>query len=85
MGLIPTGLGSGFLILTMVTNGFRKSFGASEMTPLVQILPIAAMAILLAGLIPLSSRLLLHIGAAAALGLIGFCVWNMTFEAATSL
>ena len=85
MGLILVGLGGGFLLLTMVANGFRKSFGSSEMNPLIQILPIAAMVILLAGLMTPSSKLLLHIGAVAAIGLIGFCVWNMVYEAATSL
>lgn len=63
MGLILVGMGTGFFILTMVSNGFRKSFGASEINPLLLILPIAAMLILLAGLIAPSNRVLLHVGA----------------------
>ena len=80
LGLVLVGLGSGFFILAMVANGFRKSFGASELNPLIPILPVAAMLVMLAGLIAPSNRMLMHVGAACAVGLIGFCVWQIVTD-----
>lgn len=82
LGLVLAALGGGFFFLTMVASGFRKSFGASTINPLIQVLPIAAMLVLLAGLIAPSNRMLLHVGAACAVALIGFCVWQMISESA---
>jgi len=82
LGLILAGIGGGFFVLTMVASGFRKSFGASEINPLLQILPIAAMLVLLAGLIAPSNRILLHIGAVCAVAIMGYCVWVMLYESA---
>jgi hypothetical protein len=85
LGLIILLLGGGYLFLFVVSNGFRRSFGASENNPLLAILPLAAAAILLAALVWPGNRMLLHLGAVAAVGLIGFCVWQMISESATVL
>lgn len=83
LGLVAGLLGGGFLVLFFVSNGFRRSFGASENNPLVAVLPLAAIGLLVAGVIAPGSRLLLHLAALAALGLVGFCVWQLIKEAAT--
>jgi len=76
-------LGGGFIVLNLVAGGFRKSFGASEVNPLITLLPLVAMALLLAGLIFPASKPLLHAGAVAAVALIVFCVWQFIAESAT--
>jgi len=83
LGAIIVLLGGGFIILSMVAGSFRKSFGASELNPLVTILPLAGMALLLTSLIFTANKPLLHLAAIAAVGLVGFCVWQMVKEAAT--
>ena len=70
-------LGGGFLILCIVAGGFRKSFGGSDLNPLIVVLPLPGMAILLAGVLFPQSKLLLHTGAVAAVTLIGFCIWQI--------
>ena len=85
LGLLLGGIGGGFLLLMVVGSGFRKSFGASEISPMLQLLPIAAMVVLFAGLIAPSNRLLLHIGAASAVAVMGYCVWAIIYESATVL
>lgn len=75
LGLILAVLTGGFIVLTIVASGFRKSFGASEINPLIQLLPIVAMLVLLVGLIAPANRTLMHVGAVCAIALIGFCVW----------
>ncbi len=82
LGLIIVVLGGGFFVLTTVASGFRKSFGASELNPLLQIVPIAAMLVLLAGVIAPSNRILLHVGAVCAVAMMGYCIWTMIFESA---
>lgn len=83
LGVVAGLLGGGFLTLFFVSNGFRRSFGASENSPLLAILPLAALGLLVAGVIAPGSRLLLHVAALTALGLLGFCVWQLIKEAAT--
>ena len=83
LGLIIVLLGAGFVVLSIVAGGFRRSFGASDRNPLITIAPLAAMVLLLAGLILPSIRPLLHAGAVAAVALIVFCVWQSIAEAAT--
>lgn len=85
LGLIALVLGGGCSVLVIVSNGFRRSFGASENNPLLMILPFVAMGLLFTSLIWPSHRWLLHAAALAAVGLAGFCVWQMVSEAATSL
>lgn len=82
LGLIVVLLGAGFVVLGIVAGGFRRSFGASERGSLVTLAPLAAMGLLLAGLVFPSCAPLLHAGAAAALALIAFCVWQSIAEAA---
>ena len=82
LGLLLVGLGGAFTVLSIVASGFRKSFGASPNSPLLTVLPLAAMLLLLAGLMAPGNRLLLHAGAIAAVALIAFCVWMMIAESA---
>lgn len=76
-------LGGGFVVLSMVAGAFRKSFGASDVNPLITILPLVGMALLLGSLIFTTHKPLLHLAAIAAVGLGGFCGWQMVKEAAT--
>jgi hypothetical protein len=85
LGLIIALLGGGYVILLVVSNGLRKSFGASETNPLLVVLPLVAVAVLAAALVWPANRTLLHIAAIAAVGLIGFCVWQMISESVTVL
>lgn len=85
LGLILAGLGGAFVVLSIVASGFRKSFTGTGANPLTTIVPVAAMLILLGGLIAPGNRTLLHVGATAALGLLGFCVWLMFSEKAVSV
>lgn len=78
-------LGGGFIVLSVIAGGFRKSFGASEVNPLITILPLVAIGLLLASLIFVANKPLLHIAAAAAIGLVGFCIWSMIKESATMM
>jgi len=83
LGLIIVFLGGGFVVLSIVAGGFRRSFGASDVNPLVTILPLAAMALLLAALVLPAHRTLLHIAAGAAVVLVGFCLWFLIKESGT--
>jgi hypothetical protein len=85
LGTISVLFGGGFVALFVISNGFRRSFGASENNPLLVILPLAAVALLFAGLVAPSNRILLHVGAVAAVALVAFCVWQMITESATVL
>ena len=85
LGIISVLFGGGFLALFAVSNGFRRSFGASENNPLLAILPIAAAGLLFAALVWPLNKTLLHAGAAAAVVLAAFCVWQIISEAATVL
>ncbi|MEP6835302.1 MAG: hypothetical protein ABJB74_18095 [Gemmatimonas sp.] len=82
LGLLLGGMGGGFFVLTLVANGFRKSFGASEINPLLRVIPLAGMLVLLAGLVAPSNRPLLHVGAACAVAMMGYCLWTMVTESA---
>jgi hypothetical protein len=75
--------GGGFAILAMVAGDFRKSFGASPVSPLIAVAPLVAMAVLLAALIMPAHRPLLHAGAIAAIVLVGFALWQLLSESAT--
>ncbi len=65
----------GFVVLLVVADGFRRSFGASENGPLVVGLPLAMMLLFLASLLLPGQRMLLHVAAAGALVLAGCSVW----------
>jgi hypothetical protein len=85
LGTVSVLCGGGLLALFVVSNGFRRSFGASETNPLLVILPLAAMVVLFAGLVVPSNKVLLHVGAVAAVALVAFCIWQMVTESATVL
>lgn len=80
LGSILLLFGGSFFVLATVSRGFRKSFGASPLSSLFVILPLAGMLLLLAALIFPAHKLLLHVGAVAAVGLVGFCIWQMVYE-----
>lgn len=82
LGAILILFSGSYFVLATVARGFRQSFGASPMSILMVILPLAAMALLLASLIFPTQRILLHIAAAMAVGLVGFCLWLMITEKA---
>jgi hypothetical protein len=83
LGLSTAFFGGGYLILFVVASGFRRSFGASANNSLLAILPLAAMALLLGGILFPAQKLLLHTAATGALALVGFCIWMLMKEAAT--
>ena len=85
LGLCIVFLVGAYLILFMVSNRFRTSFGASKNSPLLAILPVSAACVLLAGLVFPGSRPLLHAGAVAAVGILALCVWFMISESAVSV
>jgi hypothetical protein len=65
----------GFVVLLVLADGFRRSFGASENGPLLIGLPLTAMLLFLASLLLPGQRMLLHVAAALALALAGCSVW----------
>lgn len=83
LGLTTAFLGGGYLFLFLVSNGFRRSFGASENNPLLAILPLTAMMLLLGSVMFPAQKILLHVTAVAAVALVGFCIWTLIKEAAT--
>jgi hypothetical protein len=82
LGLTIGFLGGGYLFLFLVSNGFRSSFGGSKNNPLLAILPLLAAGLLLASVIFPAQKTLLHLAAVAAVGIVGFCVWQMISESA---
>ena len=85
LGVVLALLGGGYLALLVLSHALRKSFGASEHNPIIALLPGVAAAFLFAALIWPENRLLLHLGAAAALALISACVWQIVSESAAVL
>lgn len=85
LGIIAVLFGGGFVLLAVAGNAFRKSFGASEHGPLFIGLPVFGLALLLAAILFPSSKPLLHIAAGAAVGLVGFCLWQIFSESAVPL
>lgn len=82
LGAILVFFCGGYFVLATVARGFRQSFGASPLSILVVILPIAGMVLLIAALIFSAERMLLHVAAGAAVGLVGFCIWQIVSEGA---
>jgi hypothetical protein len=85
LGGILVFFAGGLVVLSMVAGGFRKSFGASAINPLIVALPLIAFAVLFAGVLFPASRSILHAGAVAAVGLIGLCVWQIIADSAVVL
>jgi hypothetical protein len=81
LGTIGGVFGVGFVFLAIIGSGFRKSFGASENNPLLVALPVLGIVLLLAAIFFPTSKPLLHTAAAAALGLVGYFVWQIFKEA----
>lgn len=77
LGIIGVLFGGGFVILAIVGSGFRKSFGASDTNPLLIAMPMLAIVLLLAAIFFPSSKPLLHVAAVAALGLVGYFLWEI--------
>lgn len=77
LGTIAVLFGGGFVVLVLLGNAFRGSFGASEHGPLFILLPVLGVALLLAGIVFPTCKPLLHLAAIAALGLVGFCLWQI--------
>jgi hypothetical protein len=82
LGLTTAALSGGYLFLFLVSNGFRRSFGASENNPLLAILPLTAAVILLASVVTPGTKILLHVAAIMAIALVGFCIWQLVKESA---
>lgn len=80
LGVFAAVFAGGFVFLVFIANGFRRSFGASENGPLFIALPVLGLALLLAAILFPSSKPLLHCAAVAALGLVGFCLWQIFKE-----
>ena len=85
LGTIAVVGGGGFVILVVLGNTFRKSFGASEHGPSFIGIPVLGIALLLAAILFPSYKPLLHVGAVAALGLVGFCLWQIFSEGGAPL
>lgn len=74
LGSIGVLFAAGFMLIAVIGNGFRKSFGGSDINPLVVALPMLALVLMLASIFFPSSKPLLHTAAAAVIGLIGYFV-----------
>ncbi len=85
LGSIAALFGGGFVFLVVLSNAFRKSFGASEHGPLFMGLPVIALGLLLAAVLFPANKPLLHLAAIAALGLAGFCLWQIFTDSAVPL
>ena len=85
LGSILVLIAGGFAFLSIVGRGFRRSFGASEINPLITLLPFLGLALLFSALIFTGTKLLLHAAAVVAVAFIGICVWQMISDQATIL
>jgi hypothetical protein len=85
LGSILVLAGGGFIFLSVVGDGFRKSFGASPVNPLITLAPFLAMLLMLLALIFPANKMLLHAAAVAAVTLAGFCTWQMVIKSGPDL
>lgn len=85
LGSIAVLFGGGFVLLVLLGNAFRRSFGASEHGPLFILLPALSMALLFAAILFPGNKPLLHLAAIAAVGLVGFCLWQIHAAGETPL
>ncbi|MFO1459418.1 MAG: hypothetical protein U1G08_08405 [Verrucomicrobiota bacterium] len=76
LGLATAGAGLGWVLLSVVGGGFRRSFGASDVPWVVAGAPVVVAAILLAGLLFPGHRGLLHAGAVLAVLILGVCAMH---------
>jgi|GEM_PF-5978715 len=85
LGITATALGLGFIALSIVGGGFRKSFGASDTHPFLVLLPPLALGLLVASLVAPAQKPLLHLAALVAVGMAAFCLWQIVTMSATVL
>ncbi len=78
LGLSTGGVLFGTIVLMVVANGYRKSFGASATNPLILALPYLALAIMFGGILLPGQRWLFHLGALTAATLLITCVVQMS-------
>jgi hypothetical protein len=76
-------LTGGYFVLVTITLLFRRSFKVPTAPPLLLLSPLLGMLGLLLGLLFPNHRILLHLGAASAAALAGWCVWQIVYEAGT--
>ena len=85
LGAIAILCGGGLVLLTVIGNGFRRSFGASEQNLWWTVLPSLGFLLLVAALVFPGSKPLLHAAALAAGVLMALCIWQLTVETAFPL
>jgi phosphatidylglycerophosphate synthase len=85
LGSILVLAGGGFIFLSVVGGGFRKSFGASPINPLITFAPMLAMLLMLLALIFPANKMLLQAAAVAAVTLAGLCIWQMVTKSGADL
>ena len=85
LGIAAAVVGGGFIALSILGGGFRKSFGASETHPLGIWLPLLAFAPMVASLVAPTQKPLLHLAAVSALAIAAYCVWQIVSESANVL
>ena len=64
-----------WVALNVAGDSFRRSFGASENGPLLLGVPLLFVAILVSALFMPDRRVLLHVGAVAAVVILGASLW----------
>jgi hypothetical protein len=69
--------GAGWIALVSIGSGFRQSFGASAIGPLVTLSPLPVAVLILVSLRGGASRTLLHSTAAVVVIAIGLLLWSV--------
>ncbi|HUQ83878.1 MAG TPA: hypothetical protein VM076_22200 [Gemmatimonadaceae bacterium] len=75
IGIITALLAAGWVALDVVGTGFRRSFGASDTSPLLSIVPVVVALLVIASVAWPERRLLLHVVAVVMLALAVGCVF----------
>ena len=75
IGIITTLATVGWVALVVAGSGFRRSFGASENSPLMSLAAAVAGMLIVSSVIWPERRLLLHVTAVVMLGLAGACIY----------
>jgi phosphatidylglycerophosphate synthase len=84
LGVVTSLALAGFLALMFVAGGFRRSFGASETSPLLVALPFLAGVLIVLSLMLPERRMLLHAVAAIVVALMVGCVYLARKEPSTA-
>lgn len=77
LGGIAAVVGAGWVVLALLGDSFRRSFGASGVGALVAVLPPGAALLLLLPLLLPGQRGLLHLGAVTAALVAAWGVWTL--------